>query len=223
VVKKIVLLLVIITSAVWLRNSPYSELLTLEALKNNTDILKSYVQANYLTTVISYLLIYIAVAGLNIPGAVILSLSGGYLFGAYAGTLYAVTASTAGAVIGFYTARYFFGNGLNARYSVQLAKFNSELEKNGSLYMLTLRLIPVFPYFLINILAGLTTMRLGTFVRTSFLGMIPGGFVFVYAGSRLNSIEKVSDIFSPGMLLAFVLFGLLMLLPVAFKKVKGRG
>jgi uncharacterized membrane protein YdjX (TVP38/TMEM64 family) len=221
-IKKILLLAAVIGIAVWIRQSPYADLLTIDALKANADALKAYVADNYIVSVFAYLLIYILVAGLNIPGAVILGLGGGYLFGAAAGTLFAVTAATVGASLGFLMARYVMGSSLNKKYEKQLAKLNSELSANGHMYMLTLRLIPIFPFFLINILAGLTGLRLSTFFWTSFLGMIPGGFVFVYAGSRLNEVTSPKDIFSPGMLSAFVLLGLLMLLPVVYKKVKSR-
>lgn len=222
-IKKILFLCIVIGLAVWVRQSEYADMLTFEALKANTNNLKGYVGENYTVSVFSYILIYITVAGLNIPGAVILSLAGGYVFGAVFGTLFAVTGATVGASIGFLMARYIMGASLNQKYEKQLQKLNSELTSNGHMYMLTLRLIPIFPFFLINILAGLTSLRLSTFFWTSYVGMIPGGFVFVYAGSRLNEVSSPKDIFSPGMLSAFVLLGLLMLMPVAYKKVKGRG
>jgi len=221
-IKKIVLLAVVIGLAIWIRQSSYAELLTMDALKANADALKAYVADNYMISIGAYLLIYILVAGLNIPGAVILGLGGGYVFGAAAGTLYAVTSATIGASAGFLMARYVMGSSLNQKYEKQLARLNNELRANGHMYMLTLRLIPIFPFFLINILAGLTNLRLSTFFWTSFVGMIPGGFVFVYAGSRLNEVNSPKDIFSAGMLSAFVLLGLLMLLPVVYKKVKNR-
>lgn len=151
-----------------------------------------------------------------------MSLAGGYLFGAGYGTFIVVTSASFGAGLGFLASRYILGSDLNRRYEKQLAKFNKELSENGYLYMLMLRLIPVFPFFVINIVAGLTKIKLFTFFWTSYIGMLPGGFVFVYAGSRLNDVDSPKDIFSPGMLSAFVLLGLLMLLPVFYKKVKGR-
>lgn len=222
-IKKLLLLAIVIGLALWIRQSEYAEFLTFEALKENSDSALAYVSNNYLTSAVAFVLIYVAVAGLNIPGAVILSLAGGYLFGAFTGTALAVSGATAGASISFLLSRYVLGNTLNKKYAKQLDKLNSELNSNGYLYMLTLRLIPVFPFFLINILAGLTKLKLLTFIWTSFVGMIPGGFVFVYAGSRLKEIESVGDIFSPGMLSAFVLLGLLMLIPIGYNKIKSRG
>jgi len=223
VIKKLILLIVVIGAAFWLRQSEYADLLTMEYLKSNADSLKLYVADNYILSVLIYLSVYIAVAGLNIPGAVILSLGGGYVFGAVMGTAFAVTGATFGASVGFLVARYVMGASLNKKYEKQLQRLNRELQSNGHMYMLTLRLIPIFPFFLINILAGLTSMRLVTFFWTSFIGMIPGGFVFVYAGNKLNEVQSPKDIFSPGMLSAFILLGVLMLIPVVYKKIKGRG
>jgi hypothetical protein len=121
-IKKILLLAAVIGIAVWIRQSPYADLLTIDALKANADALKAYVADNYIVSVFAYLLIYILVAGLNIPGAVILGLGGGYLFGAAAGTLFAVTAATVGASLGFLMARYVMGSSLNKKYEKQRAE-----------------------------------------------------------------------------------------------------
>jgi len=208
---------------IFIRQSEFANMLTFESLKTNSDALQSYVESNHLISLSLFMFIYIVVAGLNLPGAVILSLSGGFVFGTTLGTLLAVTGATIGAGLGFLMSRYLLGETLNKKYETQLAKFNNELTSNGYMYMLTLRLIPIFPFFLINILAGLTKLKLRTFLWTSFMGMIPGGFVFVYAGSRLNEISSVNDIFSPQILSAFILLGLLMLVPVIYKKLKSRG
>jgi len=220
--RKLIFLILIVGLVVYLRNSEYAQFLTFENLKSNADALKAFSEENFIYTAGVYLISYILVAGLNIPGAVIMSIAGGFIFGSMLGTLIAVSGATAGASLGFLMSRYIFGNALNNKYELQLKKFNKELSDNGYLYMLTLRLIPAFPFFLINIMAGMTSLRLSTFVWTSFLGMIPGGFVFVYAGSRLNEVNSPSDIFSGGILSAFVLFGLLMLIPVVYKKLKSK-
>lgn len=218
-IKRVLVLILILAAAVWLRNSHYADYLTLSALKSNAEALKAYTDVHFSLSASMFVAAYVVVAGLNIPGAVIMSLCGGYLFGAVAGTAFAVTGATLGASAGFLVSRYLLGSMLQRKYSGQLRKMNRELEKNGHLYMLTLRLVPVFPFFLINILAGLTTLRLITFFWTSYLGMIPGGFVFVYAGSRLKNVHRIGDIFSTGMLSAFALLGLLMLIPVLYQKV----
>jgi len=221
-IKKLLLSAVFIGLIIALRNSTYAEMLTFENLKANADALKTTAGENIIKSGGIYLFIYLAVTGLNIPGAAVLSITAGYLFGAFTGTFLAVTGATAGAAAAMLFSRYMFGGYINIKYDRQLAKFNKELSENGYLYMLTLRLIPVFPFFIINILAGLTRIKLTTFIWTSFIGMIPGGFVFVYAGSRLNEIQSPKDIISPGMLSAFALIGFLVLMPVIYKKIKVR-
>ena len=221
-IKKLIILIVIIAIIVLLRNSQYADYLTFSFLKDNADSLRGYVSDNMTVSVISYIAAYILVAGLNLPGAAVMSISAGYLFGAVFGTVLAVSGATFGACVGFLSSRYILGRDFNRRYEKQLTKFNKELSENGYLYMLTLRLIPIFPFFVINIVAGLTKLRLFTFFWTSYIGMLPGGFVFVYAGSRLNDLNSPADIFSSEMISVFVLFGLLMLVPVVYKKVKAR-
>jgi len=222
VIKKIILLLLVVVAAVFVRNSQYADMLTIESLKANSDAIHSFVAGHFAVSALIFLIAYIAIAALNIPGAAVMSLGGGYIFGALAGTFLAVTGATIGAGLSFLMSRYIIGKSLNVKYAKQLARFNKELESNGYFYMLTLRLIPIFPFFLINILAGLTKMNLTTFLWTTYLGMIPGGFVYVYSGSRLNEVTSIRDIFSAGMLSAFALFGLLMLVPVIYKKIKDR-
>jgi uncharacterized membrane protein YdjX (TVP38/TMEM64 family) len=219
-IKKLIFLILLISFIVWLRNTEYAHLLTFENLKANTDNIKNYVSENYLSSALTYIVAYIAVAGLNIPGAAVMSLGGGFVFGVGAGLFLSVTSATLGASLAFIMARYIAGEAINRKYETQLSKFNKELSENGYLYMLTLRLVPIFPFFLINIMAGLTKIRLATFFWTTLVGMIPGGFVFIYAGSRLSEVTSPSDIFSAGMISAFALFGALMLVPVIFKKIK---
>ncbi len=181
-IKKIIILLIFVIAVILIRQSDFADLLTFEALKANSDSLRSYVEANKLMSATLFLIIYITVAGLNLPGAVVLSLSGGFVFGALSGTILAVTGgATIGAGVGFLMSRYLLGASLNVKYEDQLRRFNEELSSNGYIYMLTLRLIPIFPFFLINILAGLTRLKLSTFLWTSFVGgMIPPVDLFSY-------------------------------------------
>jgi len=217
-IKKLILLAIIIALFFWLRTTDYIHMVTFENLKANGDIIRNYVHGRYVLSALIYIAGYSIFTGLALPGAVIISLCGGYVFGVAGGLTFSVIGATIGAVSAFFLARYFLGNWLNTKYADQLAKFNQELKTNGHLYMLTLRLIPIFPFFLINLMAGLTGIRFSTFLWTTFFGIIPGGFVFIYAGSRLSEVSSVSDIFSGKMLSAFVFLGLLMLLPVAYNK-----
>jgi uncharacterized membrane protein YdjX (TVP38/TMEM64 family) len=112
------------------------------------------------------------------------------------------------------------GTGIQEKYQSQLKKFNEELEKNGTSYLLTLRLIPAFPFFLINFLSGLTTIPVKTFIWTTSLGIIPGTAVFAYAGRQLGSINSASEILSLNVLSAFAILALFTLIPVIMKRIK---
>jgi uncharacterized membrane protein YdjX (TVP38/TMEM64 family) len=154
---------------------------------------------------------------LSIPGAVIFSLAAGFLFGFW-GVLYVNIGATIGAIIAFLVARYLIGDWLQKRYANRLASFNREIEENGYNYLLMLRLIPVFPFFLVNIFAGITRIPLLTYAWTTIVGIAPASFVFIYAGCQLGNIDKPGDILTWQILLVFVLFGLLALIPVFLKK-----
>ena len=121
--------------------------------------------------------------------------------------LYVNIGATCGAVLAFLSARYLLGSRLQESYGAQLAKFNGEMERNGVRYLLTLRLIPVFPFFLVNFLSGLTRVHLSTFTWTTAAGIIPGTVVFAYAGHQLETVHSVGDIFTGKVLSAFLLLG----------------
>ena len=197
--------------------------LTLESLKNNRDLLLAWQDDHRLATVALFMLIYIAQTALSLPGATILSLAAGALFGPWFGSLYAVTAATLGAGVAFLAVRYLFRDGVVKKFGVKLEGINRELEGRGLNYLLFLRLVPVFPFFLINLAAGLTRLPLRTFLLGTFVGIIPGGFVYVNAGAGLAAIDTLGDIASPRVLGAFALLGLFALIPVIYGKFKGRG
>lgn len=197
--------------------------LTLESLKNNRDLLLAWQGDHRLATVALFMLIYIAQTALSLPGATILSLSAGALFGPWLGTLYAVTAATIGAGLAFLAVRYLFRDGVVKKFGGKLDGINRELDGRGLNYLLFLRLVPVFPFFLINLAAGLTRLPLRTFLLGTFVGIIPGGFVYVNAGAGLAAINTLGDIASPRVLGAFALLGLFALIPVLYGKFKGRG
>jgi len=151
-----------------------------------------------------------------------LTLAGGFLFHLFPGIIYVNVAATVGATLGFLFARYILGNKVQEKYASQLERFNRELDENGHLYLLTLRLIPAFPFFLINLLAGLTKVSLKTFFWTTMVGILPGSLVYSFAGSQLNTIESVEDIFSGSIIAAFLALALFALLPVILKKLRTR-
>ena len=211
--KKTLLLLLLLAILIGLRMSGIGDFLTLERLQKNRDALMASVQEHRVQAIIIYGAVYIAVTAFSIPGATVLTLAGGFLFGTLPTVLCVNVAATAGAVLAFLSARYLLGSRLQAAYQQQLARFNAEMERNGTRYLLTLRLLPVFPFFLVNFLSGLTRVPLATFVWTTSLGIIPGSVVFAFAGHQLESVHAVGDILTVKVLLAFGALALFTLFP----------
>jgi uncharacterized membrane protein YdjX (TVP38/TMEM64 family) len=194
--------------------------LTLASLKANRQALAGYYQAHRVTTIAAFMAIYIVQTALSLPGSAILSLAAGAIFGSLAGTLYANCAATIGATLAFLVTRYLLRDAILAKFGPKLEGLNRELEERGFNYLLFLRLVPLFPFFLINLAAGLTRLPLRTFVLGTLIGIIPGGFVFVNAGASLASIESLRDVASPRVLGSFALLGLFALIPVFYSKLK---
>lgn len=220
--KKIFLLVVAATMVglfFWL---DLGRFLTLAALKANRQALYDYYAAHKILTVTAFMAIYIVQTALSLPGAAILSLAAGALFGAVMGTVYANIAATSGAVLAFLVTRYFLRDAVLARFGRHLENINRELQARGFNYLLFLRLVPVFPFFLINLAAGLTHLPLRTFVLGTMIGIIPGGFVYCNAGASLATVTSLHGIVSPRVLGSFALLGLFALLPALYSKFKGR-
>lgn len=196
--------------------------LTLASLKANHQLLLTFYAEHAVLMVAVFMAIYIIQTALALPGAVILSLSAGAIFGPLMGTVYAVCAASVGATLSFLVTRYLLRDAVMQRFGNKLEGINRELEQRGLNYLLFLRLVPVFPFFLINLAAGLTRIRLSTFVLGTFFGIIPGGFVYVNAGASLATINRLSDIASPRVLGSFALLGLFALVPVLYAKIKTR-
>lgn len=212
----IVFLAVIIT----IRYSPVGAILTFDNLKQHRDALLSFVQDHYGLSVILFMVAYICTTAFSIPGATILTIAGGFLFGTIAAIFLVNIGATAGAALAFLSARYLVGERLQEKYQNQLIKFNTELEKNGAQYLLTLRFIPVFPFFLINFLSGLTKIPIKTFVWTTSIGIIPGTVVYAFAGQQIGSINALSEILSANVIAAFILLALFAIMPVIINRVK---
>ena len=190
--------------------------LTLESLKANRQALLDYYAAHTLAMVAGFMVIYIIQTTLSLPGAAILSLAAGAIFGSIMGTFYAVSAASIGATLAFLVTRYLLRDLVLARFGSKLEGMNRELELRGFNYLLFLRLVPLFPFFLINLASGLTRLPLRTFVFGTLLGIIPGGFVFVNAGASLATITSLSGIVSPRVLGSFALLGLFALIPALY-------
>jgi uncharacterized membrane protein YdjX (TVP38/TMEM64 family) len=220
--RNVVLLLLFIGAMVALRLSGVGDLLTFENLQKNRDALLAYVRGHDLSSIALYILVYTAAIALNLPGGAVLTLAGGFLFGTLPAVLYVNLGATTGAVLAFLSARYLLGARLQETYRDRLAKFNREMARNGTRYLLTLRLIPVFPFFVVNFLAGLTQVPLGTFSWTTSLGIIPGTAVFAYAGHQLEHVRSISDIFTGKVLSAFLLLAAFALAPAIIDRFRNR-
>ena len=220
--RNILLLVLFIAVIIGLRMSGIGELLTFENLQKNKDALLAYVRDNAVMSILVYILVYIAAIALNLPGGAVLTIAGGFLFGTLPAVFYVNIGATCGAMLAFLSARYLLGSRLQESYGAQLAKFNKEMEQNGVRYLLTLRLIPVFPFFLVNFLSGLTRVPLSSFAWTTAAGIIPGTAVFAYAGHQLETVHSVGDIFTGKVLSAFLLLGLFTLAPAIIGRMKKR-
>lgn len=196
--------------------------LTLESLKSNRQTLIDFHASHQVAMVAAFMAVYIIQTGLALPGATILSLAAGAIFGPVMGTTYAVISASIGATLAFLFTRYLLREAVLARFGGKLESINRELEERGLNYLLFLRLVPLFPFFLINLSAGLTRLPLRTFMLGTFFGIIPGGFVYVNAGASLATISSASDIVSPRVLGSFALLGLFALVPALYNNYRRR-
>jgi len=192
--------------------------LTLESLKANHQELLAYYEEHALLMIWAFMLVYIVQTALALPGATIMALSAGAVFGPWWGTLYAVSAATVGAVLSFLVSRYLLREAALRRFGGRLDLLNTELDLRGLNYLLFLRLVPLFPFFLINLAAGVTRLRLSAFALGTAVGIIPGGFVYVNAGASLASISALNDIVSLRVLGSFTLLGGFALIPALYSK-----
>ena len=192
--------------------------LSLDALKANRDQLLAFTEANFGTAAALFVVAYAAVVGLSLPGAAIMTLAGGFLFGSLLGTALVNLGATTGATLAFLAARYLLKDWVEHKFGAKLASFQEGFANNAFSYLMTLRLIPLFPFFLVNMVSGLTRVNVGTYVGATALGIIPGSFVYAYAGRQLGTINSLKEIASPNVLLAFCLLGALALVPIIYKK-----
>ncbi|MBU2647208.1 FAD-dependent oxidoreductase [bacterium] len=189
--------------------------LSLGYLKSRQQLLSDYYLGHKVFTILVFFIVYVITTALSIPGAAVLTLFGGALFGLLTGTVIISFASTIGATLAFLTSRFLLKDYVQSRFRDKLAIINRGIEKEGEYYLFTLRLIPVFPFFLINLTMGLTPIKLVKYYLVSQIGMLPGTIVYVFAGTQLARIDSLQGILSPGLLAAFTLLGLF---PLVAKK-----
>lgn len=186
--------------------------LNLDYLQSQRSVAAGLFEANPVLVALLFMAIYIAVTGLSLPGAAILTLAAGAVFGLAAGVVMVSFASTIGATLAFLLARYLFREPVQKRFEKVLAPVNRGVEQEGAFYLFALRLVPAFPFFAINLAMGLTPIRVWTFYWVSQVGMLAGTVVYVNAGKELGRLESLAGILSPTLILSFVLLGIFPLL-----------
>lgn len=196
---------------------------TFDTLKENREWLISQVADHRILTVLIFIVIYAAVAGFSLPGATVVSITGGFLFGLWYGTAWNVIGATIGAVLLFIAARTILGDVLYRKVGPWLEKMDSNFQENAFNYLLFLRLVPLFPFFVVNLVPAFVGVSLRTFVITTFVGIIPGAFVYTLFGAGLGAIFDRGDEFSasqavtPEIIAGLVGLAVLSLLPIAIK------
>jgi len=185
---------------------------SLEFLKSQQAALDAFYANRPLVMLGGFFALYIVVTALSLPGAAILTLAGGALFGLFTGLLLVSFASSIGATLAFLVSRYLLRDSVKARFGDKIKTFDDNIERDGAFYLFTVRLVPVFPFFLVNLVMGLTGLKTVTFYWVSQLGMLLGTAVYINAGTQLAEIDSLSGIVSPGLLLSFALLGIFPLI-----------
>ena len=203
--------------------------LTVEALREHRHLLIGFVNSHVILAAALYMLIYIASTAASLPGGTILTVAGGFLFGPWLGTVYVVVGATVGATVVFLIARTALGGSLRAKIEPALRKMERGFQENALSYLLVLRLIPLFPFWLVNLVPALLGVPLKTYVIGTFLGVIPGVFVFTFAGAGLGGIFdseagfSLTAVLTPEVVGALAGLSVLSMAPVVYKKLKARG
>jgi uncharacterized membrane protein YdjX (TVP38/TMEM64 family) len=225
-IQKILIILIIAGLIAAFKIFDLGQYLTLSYIKESQEKFQLLYSEHRTAVIAGYMAIYILVTSLSLPGAAIMTLAAGALFGLLAGTIIVSFASTIGATLACFVSRFILRDWVQGKVGDKLKTINEGIEREGAFYLFTLRLIPIFPFWLINLVMGLTKMPLKTFYWVSQLGMLAGTIVYVNAGKELGKIESLSGILSPGLILSFVLLGLFPILAkksIAFYKSRKGG
>lgn len=196
------------------------EKLNFEALQTHKGALLEHVALHPVLSSLAFMGAYILSVALSLPIATVLTLAGGFLFGKWLGTLFVVSAATIGAAIIFTIAKTSLGKMLREKAGGLYSRIEGNMQDNAAGYLLFMRLVPLFPFFLVNIVPALFNVPLRVFVLTTFIGIIPGSFVFVNVGEQLGEIEALGDLVSKETLFAFALLGVFALIPTLYKQFK---
>jgi uncharacterized membrane protein YdjX (TVP38/TMEM64 family) len=214
-VQRLLIVAAIVIAVILFKVLGLGQYLTLDYLKDSQDRFAQLYANHRLTVIGIYMAVYILVTALSLPGAAVMTLAGGAMFGFWVGVLVVSFASTIGATLACFVARFLLRDWVQNKFGEKLTAMNKGIETEGAFYLFSLRLVPIFPFFVINLAMGLTTMKLLTFYWVSQVGMFPGTMVFVNAGKELGQIESLSGILSPGLIISFVILGLF---PITVKK-----
>jgi uncharacterized membrane protein YdjX (TVP38/TMEM64 family) len=214
-IKKLLIVAVLLTVAVLFRAYHLERFLSLDYIKTSQESFATLYSQHQLMVIGAYFLLYVVVTGFSLPGAAVLTLTGGALFGFWTGLVTVSFASSIGATLACLVARFVLRDWVQNKFGDKLTAINEGVEHEGAFYLFTMRLVPIFPFFVINLLMGLTRMSLRTFYWVSQVGMLAGTAVYVNAGKELAKIDSLSGILSPSLLISFAILGLF---PIAVKK-----
>ena len=213
---KLIVILLLVAAVAAFFAFDLGRFLSLDALRAQQATLATLYAERPLALIGVYFLVYVAVTALSLPGATILTLAGGAVFGLWIGTLVTSFASSIGATLAFLASRYLFRDAVKKRFGARLEAVDAGLAKDGAYYLFTLRLVPLVPFFVINLLMGLTRMKVLTFYLVSQIGMLAGTLVYVNAGTELARLDSLRGILSPGLVGSLVLLGVF---PLVARKV----
>ncbi len=217
--RKIILVTIIIVLITAFRFFSFSQYLTLEYLQSSRAQFSQISTNHPFAVMAGYMVVYILATALSLPGATVLTLAGGALFGLVAGTIIISFASSIGAVLACLTSRYLLRDWVQRKFAQKLVLINQGIAREGGFYLFSLRLVPIFPFFIINLVMGLTRMKISRFYWISQLGMLPGTLVYVNAGRELGKISRLGDVLSPSLIISFILLGIF---PLVVKKMVGK-
>jgi len=220
--KKLILLTLVGVGIVLFYVFDLQQYLSLESLKSNREELDVVYQKNTTAVILGFIGIYFLVVALSLPGATILTLAGGAVFGPVSGMLIVNIGATLGATAAFLVARFVLRDWVDKKFSDKLEPFNKGFSKNAINYLLFLRLVPLFPFFLVNLVSGLTKVRLPVYFFGTMFGIMPGSFIYANAGSNLARINSISDIASVGVLGALGVLGVFALIPTFYHRYKNK-
>lgn len=209
---KILVFLGLVLAVVIYRQFSLGQYLSLDRLQQSQQDLNIFFAANPFQMSALFVGAYIIATALSFPGATILTLAGGAIFGLYLGTALVSIGSTVGATLAFLGSRFLFRDIVRSKFSTRVEAINNNLRKDGAFYLFTLRLVPAFPFFLVNLVMGLTPIPAVTYFLVSMIGMLPGTIVYVNAGTEIASLKSLSGILSPGLIFSFILMGLMPIL-----------